>query len=261
MLKNSLKHTGQAGFSLLELAIVLLIVGLLLGGLIMPLSARMDQQKIDTTRQQLEQIRQALVGYALARDALPCPATPASNGLAAATATGCTRQHGFVPAVTLGLSGTQNEDKLLLDAWGSPIRYSVTNSDANANGNWDFVRPGEMRTVTLANLAPSLDICTTTTGSSATACASNATTLTSTAPAVVLSLGKDWASASSADQLENLGTTVGGGPSGRNYPVASDEVFVNRTLGAATGNEFDDIVTWVSPATLYGDLVSAGRLP
>ncbi|MDP2324962.1 MAG: prepilin-type N-terminal cleavage/methylation domain-containing protein [Gammaproteobacteria bacterium] len=256
-----LKHHTQSGFSLLELAIVLLIVGLLLGGLIMPLSARMDQQKIDTTRQQLEQVRQALVGYALARDALPCPATPASNGLASATGTGCTRQHGFVPAVTLGLPGAQNEDKLLLDAWGSPIRYSVTNSDANGNGNWDFVRPGEMRAVTLASLAPSLDICTTTTGSTATACASNATTLSSTAPAVIVSLGKDWATASSADQLENLGATVGGGPSGRNYPVAADEVFVNRSPGSAAGNEFDDVVTWISPAMLYGELVSAGRLP
>ena len=256
-----LKHRTQSGFSLLELAIVLMIVGLLLGGLIMPLSARMDQQKIDTTRQQLDQVRQALVGYALARDALPCPATPASSGLASATGTGCTRQHGFVPAVTLGLTGTLNQDKLLLDAWGSPIRYSVTNSDANGNGNWDFVRPGEMRTVTLASLAPSLDVCTTTTGSTPTACASNATTLTSTTPAVIVSLGKDWASATSADQLANLGATVGGGPSGRNYPVAADEVFVNRTLGAQVGNEFDDLVTWVSPSTLYGELVSAGRLP
>lgn len=256
-----LKTHAESGFSLLELAIVLLIVGLLLGGLIMPLSARMDQQKVDTTRQQLEQIRQALIGHALARDALPCPATPSSNGLASTTATGCTRQHGFVPAVTLGLPGAQNEDKLLLDAWGSPIRYSVTNSDANGNGNWDFVRPGEMRTVTLASLAPNLDICTTTTGSSATACASNATTLSSNAPVILLSLGKDWATATSADQLENLGASVGGGPSGVNYPVASDEVFVNRTMGSQAGNEFDDIVTWVSPAALYGQLVSAGRLP
>ena len=87
----------ERGFSLLELAIVLLIVGLLLGGLIMPLGSRMDQQRIDTTRQQLEQIREALTGYALANDALPCPATPASGGQAAATATGwpsirCTSQ-------------------------------------------------------------------------------------------------------------------------------------------------------------------------
>ena len=43
--------------------------------------------------------------------------------------------------------------------------------------------------------------------------------------------------------------------------VPADEVFVNRTLGAQVGNAFDDLVTWVSPSTLYGELVSAGRLP
>ena len=251
----------QRGFSLLELAIVLLIVGLLLGGLIMPLGARMDQQRIDTTKQQLEQLREVLTGYALAHDALPCPATPASGGQASATAGGCTRQHGFIPATTLGVPGTRNTDQLLLDAWGNPVRYSVSNSDADGDGNWDFVRPGEMRNVTLANLAPSLDICSTTAGSSATACASAATTVSASAPAVVLSLGKDFSTLTSADEAENVGATLGGGPSGRNYPVASDEVFVSRTISTATGSEFDDLVTWIAPGTLYGQLVSAGRLP
>ncbi|MCB1596412.1 MAG: hypothetical protein KDI87_01755 [Gammaproteobacteria bacterium] len=245
---------------MLELSIVLLIVGLLLGGLIMPLSARMDQQRIDTTRKQLEDIREALIGYALAHDALPCPATPASNGQASATANGCTRQHGFVPAATLGLPGSRNADQLLLDAWGDPIRYSVSNSDADSDGNWDFVRPGEMRNVTLANLAPSLDVCSTAAGSSATACASGAI-ITATAPAVLLSLGKDFATPGSADEQENVGATLGGGPSGRSYPVASDEVFVSHTMSTATGSSFDDLVTWIAPGTLYGQMVSAGRLP
>lgn len=250
----------ERGFSLLELSIVLLIVGLLLGGLIMPLSARMDQQRIDTTRQQLGEIREALMGYALAHDALPCPATPASNGQASPTASGCTRQHGFVPAATLGLPGSRNADQLLLDAWGDPIRYSVSNGDADSDGNWDFVRPGEMRNVTLANLAPSLDVCSTAAGSSPTACAGSAT-LTATAPAVLLSLGKDFATLSSADEQENVGATLGGGPSGRSYPVASDEVFVSHTIGTATGSGFDDLVTWIAPGALYAQMVSAGRLP
>lgn len=263
----NLIHSGSApsgreqGFSLLELAIVLLIVGLLLGGLIMPLGSRMDQQRIETTRQQLEQIRDALAGYALANDALPCPATPASSGQASATATGCTRQHGFVPAATLGLPGSRNPDQLLLDAWGNPLRYSVSNSDADGDGNWDFVRPGEMRNVTLANLAPSLDVCSTAAGSSATACASSATSITANAPAVLLSLGKDFATLTSADELENVGATLGGGPSGRNYPVAGDEVFVSHTISTATASGFDDLVTWIAPSTLYGQMVSAGRLP
>jgi prepilin-type N-terminal cleavage/methylation domain-containing protein len=251
----------QRGFSLLELAVVMLIMGLLLAGLVMPLSARVDQQRFTSTVKQLDDIRAALAGYAIANDALPCPATPASNGRAAATGTGCTAQHGFVPAVTLALAGARNEDQLLLDAWGNPLRYSVSASDADGDGNWDFVRPGEMRGVTVAALAPNLRVCTTAAGSTATACASNATTVVSTAPAVLLSMGKDWASFASTDQQENVGATLGGGPSGRNYPVASDIVFVARTQGAAAGNEYDDVVTWVSPSALYGQLVAAGRLP
>lgn len=252
---------AQRGFSLLELAIVLLVMGLLLGGLVMPLSSRVEQQRIDGTNRQLEDLRAALAGYALANDALPCPATPGSDGRAAPTATGCVARHGFVPAATLGVPGARNEDNLLVDAWGNPIRYSVTASDADGDGNWDFVRPGEMRDVTLAALAPDLRVCTTSAGSTPTACASNATTVTSTAPALLLSMGKDWAAFTSADQQENVGATLGGGPSGRTYPVGADAVFVSRTRAEAAGAEFDDLVTWVAPGAFYGQLVAAGRLP
>ncbi len=251
----------ERGFSLLELAIVVLIMGLLLAGLVMPLSARVDQQRFDATRQQLNDIRVTLVAYALTNDALPCPATPASSGRASPTATGCAVQHGFVPAVTLGLTGARNDDQLLLDAWGNPIRYSVTASDADGDGLWDFVRPGEMRDVTVSALAPNLKICTTAAGSSSTACANNATTVVATAPAVLLSMGKDWANFTSADEQENVGATLGGGPSGRSYAVAADIVFVDRTQSQAPGTEFDDIVTWISPLALYGQMVAAGRLP
>ncbi len=257
--RSGLAH--ERGFSLLELAIVLLVMGLLLGGLVMPLGARIDQQRFDGTAQQLEEIRAALTGWALAHDALPCPATPGSSGAAAPTAGGCSRQHGFVPAVTLGLTGARNEDQLLLDAWGNPVRYSVSRADADGDGSWDFVVPGEMRNVTVATLAPDLVVCSTAAGSSSSACAGAATTVVATAPAVLLSMGKDWANFASVDQQENVGAALGGGPSGRNYPVAGDIVFVARSQAQAAGNEFDDIVTWVSPGALYGQLVAAGRLP
>lgn len=251
----------QRGFTLVEMAIVLLIMGLLLAGLVMPLSARVDQQRITATTAQLDDIRAALAGYAVANDALPCPATPASSGLAATTATGCTAQHGFVPAATLGLTGQRNDDMLLLDAWGNPIRYSVSRSDADGDGNWDFVRPGGMRTATLPVLAPDLHVCSTQAGSTATACSGAATTVVASAPALLLSMGKDWGAFTSADQQENAGANLGGGPSGRTYAVPADIVFVSRSPGAAAGNEYDDIVTWVTPSALYGQLVAAGRLP
>jgi prepilin-type N-terminal cleavage/methylation domain-containing protein len=260
-LRSGCARQRQRGFTLLELAVVMMIMGLLLAGLVMPLSARVEQQRFDTTTRQLDGLRTTLVAYALANDALPCPATPASSGRASSTATGCVAQHGFVPAVTLAFPGARNEDQLLVDAWGNPIRYSVTASDADGDTLWDFARPGEMRDVTLTSLAPNLQVCTTATGSSATACASNATTVVATAPAVLLSMGKDWPSFTSTDQQENVGATLGGGPSGRTYAVGADVVFVARTQSQAASSEFDDIVTWVSPLALYGQMVAAGRLP
>ncbi len=251
----------QAGFSLIEVAIVLLIVGLLLGGLVMPLGTQREVQRHRQSSALLDEVRDALGGWALANDALPCPATPASAGRAAPSGGGCVRQHGFVPAVTLGLAGAINEDGLLLDAWGSPLRYSVSASDSDGDGNWDFTAPGELRDVGMAALAPDLVVCTTAAGASATACASAATTVAAGAPAVLLSLGGDWAAFTSADQVANVGATVAGGPSGRSYRVAADRVFVSRARSDAVGGEYDDIVTWVSSPTLYGALVAAGRLP
>jgi hypothetical protein len=43
--------------------------------------------------------------------------------------------------------------------------------------------------------------------------------------------------------------------------VASDGVFVSHTISTATGSSFDDLVTWIATGTLYGQMVSSGRLP
>ena len=251
----------MGGFSLVELSIVILILGLLLGGLLLPLSVQRENARLKEARDQLALIDAALVGFALTNGHLPCPATPSSSGSAAPSAGGCSTAHGFVPASTLGVEGTRNADNLLLDPWASPLRYSVSAADVDGDGQWDFTVPGEMRDVQIAMLAPDLVVCDTAAGASSTACASPATTLTGTAPFVVNSLGKDWATSAGADQLENVGNTLGGGPSGTSYAVASDVVFVSRARSTQSGNEYDDVLTWASPMTLYRELVSAGHLP
>lgn len=251
----------QGGFTLVELAIVILIMGLILGGLAMPLSTQLENGRIRETRDLLQAIDEALQGFAIRNGHLPCPATPASNGFADVAGGGCVEQHGFVPASTLGLNGPRNDDNLLLDAWASPLRYSVTAADIDTDGNWDFTAPGEMRDVSMAILDPDLSVCTTATGSSATACASPATTLTASAPAVVVSMGKDWSTFTSTDQQENVGATLGGGASGTTYRVPADLVSVSRRHGKQPGNEFDDIVIWLPGDSLYHSMLSAGQLP
>tara|TARA_R110000782_G_scaffold24878_2_gene64606 strand:- start:223 stop:993 length:771 start_codon:yes stop_codon:yes gene_type:complete len=252
---------NQRGFSLIELSIVILVMGLLLGGLMMPLSVQRENARYRAGLEQLDAIESAIEGFALLNGFLPCPATPASAGVAAPSGNACSVQHGFVPATTLDLNGQRNDDNLLLDPWGSPLRYSVSASDADGNGAWDFVTPGELGSVTMPLLAPELTVCRTASGSSATACASSNDTLTAGAPLIVYSLGKDWSTFSSADQLENVGANLGGGPSATNYRVASDVVFVLRGRSELPGGEFDDQLLWMAPNRLYGRLVDAGHLP
>lgn len=115
----------QAGFTLVEIAIVMLIVALLLGGLLPVLSSQVEQQHRSETRRQLDEIQQALLGYAVSNGYLPCPAKSASDGtedrnVAAGT---CNKRIGFLPWAELGTSKT--------DSWGRMFIYSATNNFTN----------------------------------------------------------------------------------------------------------------------------------
>lgn len=57
--------TTQRGFTLIEMAVVLIIVTILIGGLAMPLSAQIQARRIAETKKTLEEAREALIGYAM----------------------------------------------------------------------------------------------------------------------------------------------------------------------------------------------------
>src|SRR6266567_4443970 len=65
----------QRGFTLAEVAVVVLIVGLLLGGLLGTYSTQIDLSRTAETKKTLETARDALIGFAAANGRLPCPAT------------------------------------------------------------------------------------------------------------------------------------------------------------------------------------------
>lgn len=244
-----------SGFTLVEMAIVLVIIGLLLGGLLMPLSAQVEQQRIAETQKYLEQAKEALIGFAAANGRLPCPASATSNGVESPAGGGvCTNPYdGFLPAATLGLTPTDSLG-YAADAWGGPqnrIHYAVTRANSSA-----FTTGGGMQATGMGTLTPDLRVCSSAATITATQCSNPETTnvLTTNAVAVIYSVGKNAASGGTgADESANPN------PNSAN----NDPVFVSRPPSAsgAPGGEFDDIVAWLSPNILYSRLIAAQRLP
>jgi len=60
------------GFTLIELAIVLVIVTILIGGLAMPLSAQIQARRIAETKKIMEEAREAIIGYAMSHTTSSC---------------------------------------------------------------------------------------------------------------------------------------------------------------------------------------------
>lgn len=164
----------SAGFSLVEMAVVLVIVGLMLGGLMMSLSQTQESTRRSDAQKQLEETEEALYGFAQTNGRLPNPV----NGAGVEITAGAPERHGFVPAVLLGLRGSRNAAGLLLDPWNNPVRYSVTSA-------FTAVFPmGTTGTLTVLDAA----------GGNAVA---------NQIPALILSEGANRAISASADEAEN----------------------------------------------------------
>lgn len=246
--------TFARGFTLTEIAIVLFIIALLIGGLMLPMAAQDDIRRTQETQRVLSEAREALAGFAAAQGRLPCPATVASKGIESYAVGGdainglCSNFYdGFLPAATLGLSPT-NQDGLLLDGWNQPIRYAVWTGTVGSTSD-PISRIDGIKTATMTEVAKAsmLSVCSTITGITGTDCGT-ANSLTSTAPVIIFSVGKNGATSVGADEAANLN---------------GDPVFVSHepTSKDAANGEFDDIVVWLSPNILYNRMIAAGRLP
>ena len=114
----------QKGFTLIEIAIVLLIVSILVGYAVALLPVQRELKQYRAVDQEMDEIIAAIVGFAQVNGRLPCPAIPALGGIEDyddVNNDGCDNYGGFVPVNTLGITGRLNADSLLLDPWGNPI--------------------------------------------------------------------------------------------------------------------------------------------
>jgi prepilin-type N-terminal cleavage/methylation domain-containing protein len=226
-----LRCIRNRGFTLVELAVVLAIFGLLLSIMVIPLSTQVDQQRFADTERQLNAVREALLGFAIANGRLPCPANPgiasgtANAGMENKPGTGCAAADGVVPWATLGVPE--------LDAWGWRLTYRVTPTfadDAAAGMQASFL-------ITDAGNIVVTD---------------GSVNIANGVPAVLVSHGKNGLGAFRSD-----GTQVSGAAGNELENANNTVTFVSQVPAPS----FDDLVVWVSPNILKSRLVAANRLP
>ena len=241
-----MKHGSQVstsrGFSLAEMAIVLVIMAALIGGMTVPLSARIEQRNRAETRRQLDEIRESLIGFAIAHRRLPRPAASLSDGTEKSghcnDDAACT---GFIPWAALGVKKT--------DAWNKMIRYSVTPAYA-ADTAFTLATTGSKRILTREDSGTKAYLVGKESG-----CNSDPPFCT---PAVIFSFGKN-----------NGGFTPDGGEIAVDSTNADEDVnakankdfFARDPSNVPTGGEFDDILVWIPPYLLFNRMIAAGQLP
>ena len=120
----------ERGFSLIEVAVVMFIIVLLLGSILIPLTTQVEQRQISDTQKQMEDIKEALIGFAIANSYLPCPDSVGNDGVSDPNAAGpCTNAFGNIPWATLNMPRG--------DAWGNRFRYRVAPEFTNTPATGD----------------------------------------------------------------------------------------------------------------------------
>lgn len=109
-----------SGFTLLEMSIALVVIGLLVLGGIGLMSGVSDTSRYKSTQNNINEIKDALQSYYLLNYRLPCPDTSTPpDGVAEVTCATGASLRGFLPHLTLGIGGAG-------DAWGERFKYVVS---------------------------------------------------------------------------------------------------------------------------------------
>jgi len=283
--KLAARKTRQSGFSLVEIALVLVIAGLALGAGLALLNSRLAQSKIDSTRVKTEAVRVALVNFVAQNSRLPCPAAPGLvrgvagynveqrnlvpvggevcilasgliNNINGTALTGVSR--GTVPCTTLGLP-----EDICVDGWGVRLTYFVQNSAVRLTRDTVSGMRGSMTIHTFAppaaaapllpGLAPG--------GNQINACNAtpNDNTCNLAAVAMIISHGANRGGGFYPVSAVALPGVVGTDISAYEAENTNNNIqFIQNDFIEALPNAFDDIVVPLVPRDVIASLSQAG---
>jgi type II secretory pathway pseudopilin PulG len=254
-----------SGFTLVEIALVLLIVTVLLGYTVSIYPAQQEVKQYRTANEEMSSIIKYLIRFAQINGRLPCPystiVAPApgfegkENTDTSVSPWVCTSGFSYLPGKSLGILGDYDNQGRLLDPWGMPYLYAVSDGTvAGAVAGDDFVDRDNIKSLGLSGMVGDIHICDDSPVlGDQTSCPVGIKEVMSRVAAVVISTGKDEGSSSSNIQAENQD----------NFNVATtrDRIFVYTQRRDRSGVEYDDLIKWLPTNLLLSKLVEVGRLP
>ena len=268
------RSCAGAGFTLVELALVIVIIGLAVGSLVPFLTAQQAGARLNTTKMRQETIKSALINFIARNNRLPCPAlasaTPgqAAYGVesvdaaippvvpcGAATVLGASVR-GIVPFRSLGLS-----DESALDGYNRRFTYQVTLSQTSSALTADTVA-GMRGTISVHSDAPAVGG-RPATGNQINACSLNAAdnTCNIRSVAVILSHGENGIGAYQASGTQIIPPATTSARELQNAaPAGPLESFIQTNFSTKDASYFDDVVMALSPDDLLSPLTRTGAL-
>lgn len=252
-------HRVPAGFSLVEMAVVTLLIGIFLTLGLGALSVAQENASASNTQKNLDAIRDAFVNYVRANKCLPCPDTEPASGSppdgrenrsggssCAAAGSSCPIAFGVLPYLDLGLTR-----EAALDGWGNLFSYHVS---VGGTRNWTvsgpFVSTGNPGALTVQDRNSSSPFA--------------LYSLSTAAVAVVVSHGRNGLGAYTTKGTRiTLPDAVTNPDENENTNGTTNTTYVRRTrtdTEVPTIGSFDDYVMYVVAEDLLGPLIKDGSV-
>lgn len=289
--------TNSRGFTLIEMAIVLVIITILIGGLAMPLSAQIQARRIAETNKTLDEAKEAIIGYAMSHstssqcnciyhadgngvvDSTTCPSTVSCPVIAIPTGDTViplTLTRHYLPCpdkLDDGNPATTDdgdgiEDRVAGGGCAQSQGYlpwvtlGTAIQDAWGNRLRYAVTDAFSNSAGFSNTdTGDLQICNTSANAGASDCGALGN-VAANVPLVLVSHGPNGWGARNIN-----GTTLANPSSNDEKENANtsniDKEFVSRAPSSANdpAGEFDDLVKWISADQLRGRICSAGGCP
>jgi prepilin-type N-terminal cleavage/methylation domain-containing protein len=230
-----MKTRTQQGFTLIEIAMVVLIIGLITSGLLLGMGGIIDSAKYKDDQQRLKDIKTALLSHVAQKGYLPCPDTD-NDGVENRTGNSCESHRGFLPHIDLNTHA--------YNAYNARFYYHIDNNTPgnpphttrNSSDYFDNSTPG---TPKFTKDTPSGDISICENWNTTNNACEDDGYLAKNLPLVVVSFGKNSA--------EAWGGSTDGTPNGCSAPLSAEEQ-LNCDLDTMfyQAHLVDDTLIWLS---------------